>query len=435
MKQFFLTLLLFLSSTAFADVGDLPGLTYTSYYETAGATPTRSTTAYPVATTGVLNTFYIPNSGGMLGASRTNMIMVHITGYMEIMPTANLAAGTSVNVTFYDQSDDGFSLALNGTYVINNWREQGCSCSVNWNGASNSNGSTTMVVGQLYAVDAWYYNNQGGYGMQLYWNVGGSVTNIPAGDLYRTIIAYSSSITTAQQTDVTRFNNTVISGNAIYLRQSGNNDSITIKQIGSNNLITGVGQQFAKVQDGNNTINIKQGNINNLGKNEVDLSVAGGSNSVTITEGYDINGTSAGNNYQLVGINGIGNTVTTSQTNDGGNVGHFLEAVINGNYNTVGIVQSNNTQKQIFASITGNNNTITTSQTGTGQHYLNITETGNGNSAVVNQSGNTNNAATIVLNNQGAPASVNLTQTGGQVYSITQTCVTTCGTVTVKQGT
>jgi len=248
-----------------------------------------------------------------------------------------------------------------------------------------------------------------------------------------TLTGGGTGITSNQQSDVTNFNNNVIRGNGIYIQQSGNNDTINIQQVGTQNLIGGINQQYAQVQNGNNSITIKQGN-GNTGKNEIDLNVTGGSNTLNLTQGWDTAGISAGNNYQLINVNGTGNSITTSQSNDGGAVGHFLEAVVNGNYNTVGITQSNDGQKQMFASITGNSNTVTTTQSGTGNHYLSVSATGNGNSAVVSQTGNTANSATINLINNGAPASVNLTQTGGQAYSITQSCVTTCGTITVRQG-
>ena len=244
-------------------------------------------------------------------------------------------------------------------------------------------------------------------------------------------------ITTGQQSDVSTFNNRVISGASIYIQQSGNHDNINIQQIGSSNTIGGVNQQSALIQNGSNTITIKQGQ-GNMGKNEIDLSVTGGSNTVNLVQAYDIIGTSAGNNYQLININGPNNSVMTSQTNNGGLAGHFLEVAVSGSANTITSVQSNNTQKQAFISVTGNGNSVSSTQSGLGAHYLNVTETGNGNSATVLQT-NTGatgaNTSTINLINAGAPASVNLTQTGGQGYSVTQTCYTTaCGTITLRQG-
>ena len=248
-----------------------------------------------------------------------------------------------------------------------------------------------------------------------------------------TVTGTSGGITTGQQADVTVFNNNVINGSSVYIQQSGNNDVINIQQIGTHNLIGGIGTQFAQIQNGGNNITIKQGN-GNAGQNEIDLSVAGGSNTLTITQANDTAGISAGSNYQLINVNGVGNNITATQTNDGGLVGHFAEINVTGSSDTVGLTQANNGQKQAFVTVVGNNNSVTASQSGLGQHYLSIGESGNGNSATVTQTGSTANSATITLINAGSPASVNLTQTGGQSYSISQSCVTNCGTVTVRQG-
>jgi hypothetical protein len=284
-----------------------------------------------------------------------------------------------------------------------------------------TNGATVNTYSQPVTITTWS---------------DGSTTTANNGNgtlISSTITGSGGGITQQQQNDVNAFNANPISGNGIYIQQSGSHDVVTISQIGTQNLIGGVNQQFAKIQDGNNYISIKQGN-GNLGKNEIDLSVTGGTNSLYLVQASDPLGVSAGNNYQKVNVAGFSNTVNTVQTNDGGIQGQFAEINVTGNYNNVSVTQNNNTQKQAFVSANGNNNTITTTQTGTGAHYLNVTETGNGNSATVNQSGSTANSATISLTNAGAPASVNLTQTGGQSYSVQQTCYTTCGTLTVRQG-
>jgi fibronectin-binding autotransporter adhesin len=287
---------------------------------------------------------------------------------------------------------------------------------------TTTSGSTVNTYSQPVIITTW------SDGSQTTAN-NGSATLVSS-----TVTGGGGGTTSGQQSDITGFNSNPINGAGIYIRQSGSNDVITISQIGTHNLIGGINQQFAVVQDGNNYISIKQGN-GNPGKNEIDLSVTGGSNNLYLTQASDPNGVSAGDNYQKVNIAGFSNTVTTSQTNDGGLVGHFAEINVTGNYNTVSVTQGNNTQKQAFVSANGNNNTITTSQTGTGAHYVSVTEVGNGNSATVTQTGSTANTATISLTNSGAPASVNLTQTGGQSYSVNQTCYTTaCGTITVRQG-
>ena len=141
-------------------------------------------------------------------------------------------------------------------------------------------------------------------------------------------------------------------------------------------------------------------------------------------------GTDLGGHYQSIQVAGNLNTVTTSQVGSG----HYLEVNVTGSTNNQTAVQTGSSQKT-FSVVNGNGNSVNTTQSGSG-HYLDVSLTGDSNSVVVNQSGTNQNKATIALVNAGGPSSVNLTQTGGQVYSIQQTCVTPsgCGTVTVRQG-
>ena len=467
------------------------GLTYTTYNETAGATPLRSTTAYQAVTTGTTSQPYIPASSGNVFGARNVMVMVHFTGYLYIP-----GSGTRT-ITFYDQSDDGFSLALNGSYVINNWVEQGCNCSnLSWNGNANGAGSVTVNQGQYYAVDIWWYQNQGGLGLDLYWNTGSGVTAVPASVFYQssgptvtgtsnstvtttttngsTVYTYSQPVTityysdgsqtTANNGSATLISTTTTGGstgitasqqqmvnstqmpglgaNSIYINQSGAGDNISITQVGSGNRIDGATNTpgyttYAPVTGGGNHITVRQQSNNNL----IDLAATGGNNTLNLNQGTDANGNSTGldtgGHYQFDYVNGTGNTLTVVQENTTANAGQYSSVAIVGNLNTVGITQTGTARNQLFATVSGNSNNITTTQTGTSAGYVNINASGNGNSAVVTQS-NTGatgaNNASITLINSGAPASVNLTQTGGQNYSVTQSCATACGTVTVRQG-
>lgn len=501
MRIIFLIVLIYLYNISILQATVTPGnsgLYYTTYYETAGATPTRSTTAYTVATSGTTSLPYISGSGSIYRAARTSQIMVHYTGYIYVPGSG------SITIPFYSQADDGFSLAINGSYVINNWQEQGCACSnLTWNGWYDGYGVATLTGGQYYAVDIWYYNNGGAYGLDLYWNLGSGIVAVPSSVFYQTvttgptvtgtsnstittttvsgsttytysqpvIITYysdgstttnnngsatlisttdtggSSTITSTQQQMVNTVSSRMLelSNNSIYINQSGNNDTINITQVGSGNLIGGATNTsggpgyttVAPISGGNNNINIRQHSNNNI----IDLAAVGGSNTLNLNQGTDASGNytglDTGGHYQFDYVNGTGNTVTVVQENTSTNAGQFSSLAIVGNLNTVGITQTGNARNQLFATVGGNSNTITTTQTGTSPSYLNINSTGNGNSAVVSQS-NTGavggNTANINLINNGAPASINLTQTGGQNYSVTQTCVTSCGTLTVRQG-
>ena len=244
------------------------------------------------------------------------------------------------------------------------------------------------------------------------------------------------------------------SPNEIYINQVGSNNTFNLRQTGPGNLIDGATYNAgtdtrdyttaAPITGGNNQITIRQGDPGSrTGKNIVDLAVNGSGNILNLNQGTDANGLytglDQGGHYQYIYVHGTNNMVTTEQQNTSTNAGHFASLALTGDLNTVGITQTGNAQKQLFATVTGDSNYLNTTQTGTSAHYLDVKMTGYGNSAVVDQN-NTGaggaNRATINLINAGGPASVNLTQTGGQTYSISQTCVTAggCGTVTVRQG-
>jgi len=259
---------------------------------------------------------------------------------------------------------------------------------------------------------------------------------------------YTSSITAAEQNRVNSAESRLaaLTKNSIYVDQVASNNIVSINQNTRDNQVDGVGATSAPIQGTLNNITIRQGDTAaRTGHNLIDLAVQGtGSNTLNLNQGTDtagnVTGQDAGYHYQLINVSGYNNTITTQQQSTGGTVGNYLEANVTGNYNTVGITQTGGSaQKQVFSTVTGNNNTINATQTGASGHFLDVTLNGNGNSAVVNQSnsGATGaNAATINLTNAGGPASVNLTQTGGQVYNILSTCVTVggCATTTIKQG-
>jgi|GEM_PF-5308559 len=242
----------------------------------------------------------------------------------------------------------------------------------------------------------------------------------------------------------------VADDNRIRLNQSGNSDIYAITQIGNSNTLGGVTQTvseltptaIANISGGNNQITVRQGDSQtHIGNNQIDLAVSGSGNILNLNQGMDQNGYSngldQGGHHQIDYVNGMGNTITVIQQNEALNAGMFSSLQVIGNLNTVGITQTGVAMHQLIASVTGDQTTLISNQSGTSPHTINVTSSGNGNSAQITQNNNGSvgsNTASITLNNYGAPASVNLTQTGGQNYSITQSCATTCGVVTVKQG-
>jgi Curlin associated repeat len=318
-----------------------------------------------------------------------------------------------------------------GTYATNSGPNGWSNSTGSWGG--NTHPQLLNLNGTLNAAGGGYI-------------AGTNSTNGQAGGYPQvTEPTYASSITATQQNHVNAaaVTRAGITKNGIYIDQVGNNNTVNINQVGGYNQVSGIGTTYAPVRGDLNTITIRQGDPGNpAGKNLIEMSVQGtGSNTLNLNQGRDTTGnytgTDVGNHYQYINVSGYSNTVATNQQNAGGTVGHYLEANVIGNYNTVGLIQTGGTtQKQTFATVNGNNNTLNASQTGLGAHYLDVSLMGNGNSAIVNQYGNTANAATISLTNAGGPASVNLTQTGGQVYNISTVCVTAggCAPVTVRQG-
>ena len=295
---------------------------------------------------------------------------------------------------------------------------------------TSTSGSTVNTYSQPITTTTW------SDGSQTVAN-NGSATLISS-----TTTGGSSGITTAQQNQVNAVTMPGLTNNVIYINQSGNSDIINITQVGAGNRLDGATATAAVISGGSNHITVRQGDPTaHSGNNLIDLYAVGGNNTLNLNQGTDSNGNATGldqgGHYQYDYVNGSYNSLTVVQENTATNAGQFASVSINGNLNTVGITQTGNARNQLFASVNGNSNTITTSQTGTSAGYISVTTTGNSNSAVVTQT-NTGatgaNSAQITLVNSGAPASVNLTQTGGQSYSINQTCYTTCGTITVRQG-
>ncbi|CAB4129217.1 PA14 domain containing protein [uncultured Caudovirales phage] len=411
------------------------GLNYTTY-AAGGATPSYTQAADGTInnrtqlSTGTVSTInYNWGGGGVLNSGRGDGVIVRFYGYINI-PTA----GT---YTFGGNADDGIRLKVNNISVINSWQEDG---------GSFRQGSINLSAGPV-PVELIYYENGGGALVNFQWYQNNAWQIVASTNLYTSMPApqYASSITAAQQARVNAAANRLeaINQNGIYIDQVGNNTQINVNQIGRYNQVSGIGATNAPVQGDLNNITIRQGDPGSpTGKNLIEMSIQGtGSNTVNLNQGRDTvgnyTGVDVGGHYQSVSVAGYSNQVTTNQQNAGGVKGNYLEANIVGNYNTVGLVQTDGTtQKQTFASVNGNNNVLNASQTGLGNHYLDVSLNGNGNSATVNQYGNTANAATINMTNAGGPASVNLTQTGGQVYNITTVCVTVngCAPITVRQG-
>ena len=415
---------------------------------------------------------FIPNTGSDSAANPWTMILVNADGTFSSLGTGRiLVEGTASNgniyIFFTNNNYNGtllsgnlgltgqgatFTGTANPTATQTNTLSGGMSSAPLTAGQSGGTGGSVAPTVVSTANSVITTTTASGSTVSTYsqpittttWSDGSTTTanNGSATLISTTTTGGSSTITTAQQNQVNAVVMPGFTNNSIYINQTGNGDVISVTQVGAGNRLDGATGTSAVISGGSNRITVRQGDPNaHTGNNLIDLYAVGGNNTLNLNQGTTSTGSytglDQGGHYQYDYVNGSYNNLTVVQENTSTNAGQFASVTINGNLNTVGITQTGTARNQLFASVTGNSNTVTTSQTGTSNGYISVSATGNGNSAVVNQSntgaGGANNAS-ITLVNSGAPASVNLTQTGGQSYGISQTCYTTCGTVTVRQG-
>ena len=356
-------------------------------------------------------------SGAVLNSGLAERVIVNYYGYITI-PTA----GT---YTFYNASDDGFYMKIDGAVVINDWQEQGTQY-------YNGSGIKTFASAGTYAIDVWYYENGGGATAMLFWNLNGSVQTVSA-DYYTTVMptpVYSSAPNSTQLQKRTDTRN--ITGSGVYINQIGDNLNLDVIQDGQDNLIAGVNTNSQSTSDAvvsgdYNTINLSQRSDNNV----LLFGVNGDHNDLIVSQGDNIN--DIGGHRAIIDITGNYNYTSLTQYNIGYGLGQFSDININGNDNTVTSFQRE-TDKMLFVDIDGSNNTITTNQKDTGNHFLDIT-LGSNQTVTATQEGSGDHKATI--NMGGYTSSLSLTQSGttDKVYSLEQTCANIggCATTTINQ--
>jgi hypothetical protein len=381
----------------------------------------------------------LPNGDGGLFTYNDGTV-IRYTGTITAPVTTARPAGTVYRLYFYNQTDDGFVLRINGGTIINNsqtdqWQAIG--------GNYNSNGWIDVVAGQSYNLEAWYWNVLGGVGHRFFWDYGDGIKMV-ANSAFTTGVISAATIDT---TGASYSNSSVvnISGTTVVLGSTVEGGTITQGNVPADQVITSGGSSSAgptteqqtryntwnngtqapdnylyieQVGGDYNTVNITQSGT----KNTMELGINGNSNT--------INATQTGANYLNALVQGNTNTVTSLQTNIAGT--NYQETkIMSGNNNTINVSQKDNGNNLMFNTITGSNNSISAVQEGGGNHYLENKLTGNGNSVLANQSGSTANKANIDLTNAGGPASVDLQQSGGKNFTIIQSCTNPAGCSTV----
>ena len=230
----------------------------------------------------------------------------------------------------------------------------------------------------------------------------------------------ASGISSNQTTEFNTFRNKSVSGNQIYITQTGNSNTLNILQDGDDNLIIGTDLTSSAVINGdNNALDLDQiGNDNVLG-----LDIVGSSNNVAVTQNQD--------QRAKLSITGSSNNVDLDQSAINYVGEHYMSVIINGNSNAVDVDQTETGNKKLFLDIDGSNN-VAVDQKGTGDHYAEITLTDSHN-VDVTQDGSGDHNATINLS--GNQSSVTLTQDSStsQNYYLYQNCTQASCSATVTQ--
>lgn len=338
-------------------------------------------------------------------------------GSMSIYPGGCNACYGSVAVGDYASSTssentlpgpDKIFTASGGTAMAKNHISNNYMTWYNWEYGSNG-GSITVSFGYGQLLSTHTYSSNMEDFLVRVMTEAGLISLSPA-----------SSITSNQTTEFNTFRNKSVSGNQIYVTQTGNNNTLNIVQDGDDNLIIGTDLSSSAVINGdNNALDLDQiGNDNVLG-----IDIVGSSNNVAVTQNQDqrakLDLTGSSNNVDLdqSAINYVGE--------------HYMSVVINGNSNNVDVDQTETGNKKAFIDIDGSNN-LALDQKGTGDHYAEITLTDSHN-VDVTQDGSGDHNATINLS--GNTSSVTLTQDSStsQNYYLYQNCTQSSCSATVTQ--
>lgn len=364
--------LLFISNVYATGVA---GLNY-KVLSAGGPTPALTETGRTVLASGVSSTISYDWGGGSVMGTWGDSVMIHWTGYIKWPDGAG-----QKTVYFYSASDDGFYMNINGTNVINSWREQGTS----W---FNGSGAITLTAGQAYYIDIWWYENGGGAAAYLYWNTGSGITLVPSASLATDSTYWvpalccggSSASFSANPTNVnkvTSFVGRTTADTKVFVEQIGNGNNVEVQQSGTkNNYVNYYGNGF------NNTIDLIQSSTSSTATNYTELSVTGNTNTVSI-----------------------------NQQSTGGTKGAFV--TVQDNNNNIGITQKDNGNHYASLSVSGGNKTVNITQQGSAAHMASISLTGTSTSLSLTQQGSTQ-----------------------QFYSIQHNCATAggCAGITVTQG-
>ena len=372
---------------------------------------------------------YIGNGGNVIIAGN-GVYNNNRTGSIEALIESKLSVGQitllGYNANFVSYANGSYSGdATSGFWVTRNlFSMQSGGTALGSNNSSGTHAQKSWAKydygsngGQLFVTfdQAQFKNSTSAYMTRLYAFLQQTLQN--EGIL---LVASTSGISSNQTTEFNTFRNKSVSGNQIYVTQTGNNNTLNILQDGDDNLIIGTDLTSAAVINGdNNATDIDQlGNDNVLG-----LDIVGSSNNVAVTQNQD--------QRTKLDITGSSNNVDLDQSAINYVGEHYMSVIIAGNSNNVDVDQTETGNKKLFLDIDSSNN-VAVDQKGTGDHYAEITLTDSHN-VDVTQDGSGDHNATINLS--GNTSSITLTQDSStsQNYYLYQNCTQASCSATVTQ--
>ena len=252
--------------------------------------------------------------------------------------------------------------------------------------------------------------------------------------LYSSTPTYTSSISSAQTTQITTSRAVTHDGSGIYINQVGNDNELDIVQDGSDNLIAGVGSTTNNIVNADIIGNNNDTTLTQRGNNNAILfDVTGDSNTTTVTQG---DAATADDNRVEFDVNGDSNvlSITQKHNNGIGTNGHFFALDLDGDNNNILSSQLNDGDKKAFLSVQGDDNDIDLYQQGSGSHYVEIA-VGSDQTVDITQDGTGNHNASVSMTGHSATLDLTQDSSTSQTYSISQHCGNSngCATTTVTQ--
>lgn len=318
---------------------------------------------------------------------------------------------------------DGLFSASGGTPMASNTSSSNYHTWYKWD--YGSNGGTIIVTtgyGQFLSTHTYSSN------METF------LTTVVEEEGLYSVTSYTSSISSAQTTQITTSRAVTHDGSGIYINQVGNDNELDVVQDGSDNLIAGVGSTTNNIVNADIIGNNNDTTLTQRGNNNAILfDVTGDSNTTTVTQG---DAATADDNRVEFDVNGDSNvlSITQKHNNGIGTNGHFFALDLDGDNNNILSSQLNDGDKKAFLSVQGDDNDIDLYQQGSGSHYAEIA-VGSDQTVDITQDGTGNHNASVSMTGHSATLDLTQDSSTSQTYSISQHCGNSngCATTTVTQ--